>query len=281
MIRASSAHRICTSRPVFDQSKYDAAFKDCKEAVEKKKEDFKIEKLQEYTETVGIATKAKALQKEIDNKILVQQDPLPAGAYNYLQCLWLEENGFISHSNFGFQPTALLKGTHCEQMSIDGLNQYYKISLSKCDRRLTKGFLSGECDIEEIDTISDVKNAETWETYRNVEGISTEYHWQLVAYCYLYEKAKAQLVYTLNVFPEELIPIVTSRYSEEQLMLFHKGEEFIRNLDFKYRHKIYHIESDVIKNDIEFLKSRLVKAEAYYKTLTIEKCLRLHDNTTK
>ena len=137
-----------------------------------------------------------------------------------------------------------------------------------------KGFLSGECDIKYNTSIRDTKCPETWESFRNKSGIETAYYWQLIAYCYLYDCSSAFLDYVLMNTPEELIADYVKNFSEDEYQRFLLTEKAISKLPLEHRVKTYALECD-LESEIEFMLSRLKKAQEYYETLDFETCMNL------
>lgn len=272
MLRASSVHKICTNRPTFDEESCKLAIQELKEKTEKKKIVFDLSQLSILQETNGLKTISNTVAKYLQSKLNYQEDPLPAGAKSYLQTLWLEQNGFNSFSLLE-QSFPLQKGDICEDQAIKALSELFGANYTKNTERITKGFLSGEADIVTDLAVVDTKVPENWESFRKKEGIPSEYYWQLIAYCYLYNKFSASLCYVLLPTPQELIEYYTNKMTANEINKFAKTEEIIKNLDNEDRIKLYHIDSD-IPNDIEFLISRVEKAEAYYSSLNYKKCMK-------
>lgn len=277
MIRASSASRICTNRPTFSQEDLDKSFETLKKKVG---DDFHIENLETYMTTRGIMTVAKDVKKELEKKHLFDTDPLPDGAKSYLQERWLELNyGFVDVSSMEGS-FATMKGNIVEDDAISMTAGYYDLSFKKNTERITKGFMSGECDViytkDGIRIIRDNKSPETWRTFRAKKGISIDYYWQLIAYCYLYDAQAAFLDYTLMPTPSEIVHMITRNLSDINAGKFYDMEDKIINLPTSQRIKTYNVDSFSIISDLEFLKSRLQKAEKYYNTLTYEQCMSIN-----
>lgn len=277
MIRASSAARICTNRPTFNPTDLDTHFNKLKSKVG---DDFDIGNLEIYTTTKGIMTVAKDVKKELEKKRLFETDPLPDGAKSYLQERWLELNyNFIDVSSLEGS-FATMKGNLVEDDAIKMIAGYYDINIKKNTERVTKDFISGECDViyekggNRI--IRDNKSLETWRTFRAKKGISVDYYWQLIAYCYLYDATAAFLDYTLMTTPGEIAHMITKHLSDINASKFYEMEDKINNLPTSHRIKTYAIESFNISSDLDFFQSRLEKAKVYYNQLTFEQCMSIN-----
>jgi hypothetical protein len=134
--------------------------------------------------------------------------------------------------------------------------------------------MSGECDLIYGKVIRDIKVPQNWSSFKSKTGIPLVYHWQLIAYCILYEANQAYLDYILMPTPHELIPKFVRGFSGEDCDKFDETEAAIMSLTLAQRVKTYRVQSDIAA-DITFLESRLVKAEEYYETLTYEKCMKM------
>lgn len=278
MIRSSSAYSICTNRPEFNEDEYYAELSKLKAATAKNKISFNIKSLDKYCETDGIKTQAKKVKALVNKKYLAENDPLPDGAKTYIEERWLELNYDFYDFSVSDGMSQIMKGNICEEPAIDLLSKYYNYKFKKNSERKTFDFIAGECDlhIPERSTIRDVKVPETWKTFRKVQGIPLNYHWQLVAYCYLYGCSNAYLDYVLMPIPEEMIESFTRNFSDRELEKFLKEQEQIKTLALKDRIKTFKVTKD-IQADIIFLESRLKKAKEYYDSLTYRKCMKFPD----
>lgn len=275
MIRASSAYKVVTNKPYFEPEQLEAL----ELKMRGKVSTYDRIHLEEYSKTKGIATDASAIIKELQKEVLVKTDPLPDGAKTYLEELWLENHGFYNFSlrEGSFQ---LQKGNLLEEKAIAEIGTLYKIKdIRKNVIRISSEelFISGECDVQYDDTIRDIKCPQSWNTFRDKEGISLTYKWQLVAYCMLYGKTRAFLDYVLLTTPFELIDVETRGYSEIELNQWRKTQEVISQLPLNKRVKTFELVTN-LEEDIKFLKSRLAKSKEYYNSLTLEKCLKLNTN---
>lgn len=278
MVRASEVHNICTNIPTFDAAEYDEAEKVLKKKVEGKlKTDYIRDNLETYLETRGIVTIAKEFKKQMEKKDAFLNEELPNGAKNYLELKWLE-------NEMGFSPTSTLKmdnmfslkkGTICEDDAIEVVNSVYGTFYKKNEVRKTEGFLTGECDIDDKleNAIFDIKVPESWESFRNKTGIELQYFWQLVAYCKLYGRTQAGILYVLMPTPFELFEEDTKYLSHEAMLKYSSTMDSIESLEPMQRVKSFRVDDDKLQWGLGILSNRLILAEDYYKSLTFEKCM--------
>lgn len=277
MIRCSSAGKICTNRPTFDEAAMMVAADKVKAKIG---EDYDPLKMEEYAKTKGVMTIAKEVLKHMENHKAVQEDPLPDGAKSYLQERWLELNMEFMDVSMVSGNTATRKGNLVEDDAISMVGTLYNLDITKNEERITKGFLTGECDvIYQTPThkiIRDNKSPETWKTFRAKTGISPEYYWQLISYCHQYGAKEAYLDYTLMPDPPEVEEERTKYMSDGDIARYYAMQNSIEALPAEKRVKTYHISQEQVNNDLSFFQARLAKAEAYYNTLTYEKCMKIY-----
>jgi len=269
-------HRICTNRPNFNEDHHESLIAIVKGKVEKTGKVFYFtdSAIDEYCETKGMMGDAKKLRTSLANKYRAENDPLPDGALTYLEELWLENNYNFHDLSLSEQSTQLLKGHACEDDAIKLLSQRYGIEMGKNEERKVIDFLTGECDVTYSNVIRDVKVPETWKGFRSKKGITTQYHWQLIAYCHLYNCNAAYLDYVFMPVPEELMSRYCKGMTDAETEKFFDTQESIKCLLPHQRIKTYRVETN-IHDDIQFMLSRLAKAKEYYETLTYEKCMKM------
>jgi len=70
--------------------------------------------------------------------------------------------------------------------------------------RVSDEFMEGECDVDLPNCVVDVKASWNRKTLQQqvIDGINSDYEWQLQGYCHLYNKPKAILFYGLMNTPE-------------------------------------------------------------------------------
>lgn len=266
MIRCSELYRICTDRPEFDIQVYHAAKNELIEAVRKKGEEY--DEGTDYTTKAGLVTVAKSFEKQKEKEKKFNEDPLPPGALNYLELLWLENNyGFIPYYDLG-QVYAIKKGRDFEEIAIGMVGELHFANYRKNTERISNSriFLTGECDIIWEDIVRDIKVCETWATYRDKKELEIRYFFQVIGYCILYGVSKGYVDYVLienyleGDVPEKFITM----------------EKTIRDLELKYKVKTFEITAEQVEVNKRFILSRLLKAKEYYSTLTFEKCMNLN-----
>ena len=131
MIRSSSAYRICTHRPNFNEEAHDAIY-----GVVKKKADLagvllNSETIDSLCETKGMMTDAKKLRTSFENKFKAENDPLPDGAKTYLEERWLELNQNFHDFSLSGDSFAVNKGNFSEDAAIEVLEDLTEVSSLK------------------------------------------------------------------------------------------------------------------------------------------------------
>ena len=129
---------------------------------------------------------------------------LSAGAKTYIKTKAKEDfYGYRSEINSKY----IQKGLMQEQDSIDLLNTVRFEAYIKNDVRMVDKYMTGEADIVTDDLIIDVKTSWSLETFPALaeEGYESKYEWQLRAYCMLYDKPKAELIYCMVTTSNELL----------------------------------------------------------------------------
>lgn len=128
---------------------------------------------------------------------------LPVGAITELDKMvsqkllnWRHEQDFF----------ALQKGIQCENDSIELYNDFTDEFYVKNIERITKGNLTGECDILDTDKdlVIDIKTSYNKKSHPLNLSASKLYEWQLRAYMHLYDVNNAELVYCLVDTPKDL-----------------------------------------------------------------------------
>lgn len=132
------------------------------------------------------------------------KNELPAGAITLIH--EMVSQGLLNwRDEFDFFTTE--KGKRCEGDSIELYNEINDTFYIKNVARITKGDLTGECDLLDVDKslVIDIKTAYSKKTYPLFLKMSSLYEWQLRAYMYLYDVNSAELAYCLVDTPEDLI----------------------------------------------------------------------------
>ena len=133
-----------------------------------------------------------------------KSEVLSEGAKTYIKSKAKEDfYGYRSEINSKY----LQKGLMQEQDSIDLLNTVRFEDYIKNDVRMVDKYMTGEADIVTDDLIIDVKTSWSLETFPALaeEGYESKYEWQLRAYCMLYDKPKAELIYCMVTTSNELL----------------------------------------------------------------------------
>ncbi len=125
---------------------------------------------------------------------------LSATCKTYLQ-EWYANDDEPIHSKY------IDKGEMVEDDLIDFMAIQLGFGLAeKCRQGRSDEYFTGTCDVELDDTIVDVKAPFNKKTFlQNItEGINTDYEWQLIGYCHLYNKPKGILFYGLMDTPGDV-----------------------------------------------------------------------------
>jgi hypothetical protein len=147
---------------------------------------------------------------------------------------WLKSKLYEKRKSFTSKYTN--KGIRVEEDAI----AYLEIALQlgfvvKNDVRKRNGFLQGECDFLHSDTVYDVKSSYDCFTFPLFESEIPEsnYEWQVQGYMELYNKQKAEVVYTLMDMPQDIV---------DKEAFFKLGREYTKEqyedfcLQYKYSH---------------------------------------------
>lgn len=282
MIRASNLHRVCTNRLEDNSELLQQTKQKLIEKVEAKKLVFSEDKLEEYTTTQGLMTVARDYIAESKKYESFLRDELPMGAKTYMKELWLEINyGFIPFS-LGEEAIPLRKGKMVEEEAIKLIGQLYGLEISKNIDRVNIDFLTGEGDVIYKDSlgtniIRDNKSPISWNSFKNKVDISTEYYWQLIGYCYLYNAKEAYLDYTLMPTPKEILEEVKDKLGEEGYNLHLQMNDNILKLTPTQRVKTFKLQCN-LQEEIDFMLSRVEKCKSYYNSLTYESCMNIFES---
>lgn len=133
------------------------------------------------------------------------KDKLPDGAITVLNTMISQE--LIKWHDNEFDYVTTEKGKICEHESIEIYNEVNDTFYVKNADRITKGILTGECDLldEKESLVIDIKTAYSKKTYPLILKMSKLYEWQLRAYMHLYDVNQAELAYCLVNTPQDLI----------------------------------------------------------------------------
>lgn len=100
------------------------------------------------------------------------------------------------------------KGIDNEEIAIEAYNEMFGYNYVKNEIRLFNEFITGECDIDDIDNdlIVDIKNS--WDLFTFHESKSSDnkiYEWQGQCYMSLYNRSNFRLIYMLTDASDELV----------------------------------------------------------------------------
>lgn len=179
-----------------------------------------------------------------------EKNTLPAGAITELDKMISQQ---LLNWCDSFDFFTLEKGKQCENESIELYNEINDTFYVKNLERVTKGNLTGECDLldKKESLVIDIKTAYSKKTYPFNLKMSKLYEWQLRAYMYLYGVKQAELAYCLVDTPIELI-------AKKDPEHWH----FMNDVELKHRVSRLRIERDVEKE--QHLLKRLNLCAAYY-----------------
>jgi len=153
------------------------------------------------------------------------------------------------------------KGILCEPMAIELYNSVNFKSLVKREGRITKGCLTGECDLIDGDKIVDVKCSWSLESFpvtkREAEADAKKagYEWQGRAYMLLYDKMSHTVAYCMINTPLDLL------YDEQ-------GCHNVDHLPDEMKITTVRFERDYAKDNA--IIDKLVHAKQYYDSVIKE-----------
>lgn len=98
----------------------------------------------------------------------------------------------------------LEKGIANEQEAIDMVNRVRGTNYKKNTDRYTNDYITGECDINTMFDVLDIKCSWDWFTFTDSIG-DASYEWQLRGYMELYQTDRAEVVYCLTEMPYSLL----------------------------------------------------------------------------
>lgn len=205
-------------------------------------------------DVLAIQSKTKAKRTQDEQKLLDELlwATLPDGAITILDKMVSQE--LLNWKDAELDFFTLEKGTRCEADSIELYNELHDTFYVKNTSRITKDFLTGECDIldKKESLVIDIKTAYSKKTFPLRLKISKLYEWQLRAYMYLYDINNAELAYCLVDTPEDLI---SSKDPEHW--------HIMSDVPLKYRVSTLRIERDMEKEKL--LLNRLQNCNQYLK----------------
>lgn len=240
--------------------------------------------LKKYEDTLRAGGSITAKQKETMIGYQKRRDApveLSDTAKTFVQDQWLLNNkGFWKQTDTKFTE----KGLFGEEDSITMLTELDGVFYKKNTERITKGHLTGECDIVSTvngkKVIQDTKTCWDPRTFMNAE-LSKIYEWQLRVYMHLYEADEGWLRYCLTDCPSHIFEYekykLKSKFGiiddslEEVQPLFAQLERNLLFTNSRYtleeKVKTYKIERD--DEIFQQLMDRIPGAVEYYKRIKL------------
>lgn len=186
-----------------------------------------------------------------------KEGPLSVGAKTYIRSLAAQE---IFGIDFDISSKQMEKGLAVEDDSIALLNRVRGLNLSKNAERRTNKFISGECDLFDVQRKRghDLKSSWSAGTFpiAVVDCEDKLYEWQMRGYMALWDADEWEVNYALVDTPEKLIG-----YEPLQMHMVSHIPEFMRLTTWK-------IERDAAKEAAIFEK--VLHARAYYAQVIME-----------
>lgn len=198
-----------------------------------------------------------------------KSDPLSQTTKTYLKELWIRE---IYGRDKDYQTINKFtqKGTMVESDSLDLFQEVSGEKYFKNVEQLENDFITGKPDI--IKPLIDIKSSWDLWTFANVDEkyVKKEHYHQVLGYGWLTGQATGEIVYALVDTPEMLINDemyrLSFKISEEE------AESYKNNFIFKdipVKDRIKRFKFEVLKDDIEELKTKIILCRDYMKGLTL------------
>lgn len=243
-----------------------------------KREDY----ISRLTKKRGLTPTQKARVEEL-KEIASRPPELTKGAKTRIKKIWLfNEKGFKED----IQTKHTRKGNQSEEdgilliSKVDNI-QYHNNNSKKDGGRITKGNLTGACDIIHNGVIHDIKCSWNPLTFMQSD-LTSIYEWQLRAYMYLYNASKAKLRYCLVDCPPEVYideynkykwihNIIDDEHPDYKDLIEQFNANYLYADSGKYteeeRVKTYEIERDEKFEDV--ILQSIDLAIEYYKTIKL------------
>ena len=161
---------------------------------------------------------------------------------------WMKEQIYGYRKNISTKQ--IEKGIEYEDAAIEAVIDWCDLPfVIKNEERFSDEFFTGEPDLLTEDTVIDIKNSWSWETFPLFENeIPTDgYEYQVQVYMHLTGKKKASVIYVLLTTPET--------YNSTEITYDH--------VETKYRYKKFDFVYDT--EIIEDLKQRVINCRTYIK----------------
>lgn len=250
----------------------------------------KQKQLDRYNELISKPQGLTPNQQEELDKLIEKEDEKPSlsvGAKTYIKQVWLKnEKGYVTD----VQTKQTKKGKQAENDTIALLSDVDNVMYIKNEKRITKGNLTGECDVNhyhkpiEQKIIDDAKSSWSPVTFMAAEFTSL-YEWQGRGYMYLYNADIFRLRYCLVDCPPDIYQDEFKRLCYNEGMIDGDGNIFPEyqpladqfHLNHHYsktgfyskeeRVKTFAIERDLEKEKL--MLDAIELAKDYYKTITL------------
>ena len=168
------------------------------------------------------------------------------------------------------------KGLMCEQDSITLLNRVYGTYFSKNELQKGNGWVRGTADVVGPKVVIDVKTAWDITSFRKAV-LTANNKWQMVAYLWLWDRARGYVAYCLVSTPEEFIMDAKRQLAWQMGMIDDTNPEYIEAEQQLERSMTYdHIDEaarvrafpvDLFEEEISLVKERIMAARAFLKSI--------------
>lgn len=219
-------------------------------------------------------------------------------AKSFIKEIWLRNKYGYSEM---IEVNSTEKGLFNEEEAVNMLCELDGRFYEKNERRMQKGYITGECDIyyedhltKEIHDIKCSYNLKTFIAITDIKDVPSNYIYQLHAYMYLYDADVAYLRYVLTDTPEHLVRKEKDRLKykyyhssmlpEEEAELEAYLEPMLQQIERNHKYDIpleQRVKTFEIKRNDELFEtqilSRIPYAKQYYDSLTLGGNARLED----
>lgn len=167
--------------------------------------------------------------------------------------------------------TAILKGIMTEPDSFSLIQEVLGKTYFKNKEKFENEFITGTPDIPDTEAIIDVKSSYDLWTFTAVteESALKEYKQQLIGYCWLTKKKKAEIIFCLNNMPESLLEkefYKMNLQTEEQREIAKKN--FLYD-DIPANKRLKRYTFDVTEDDFKTVEERVKIAREYMGTFEL------------
>jgi hypothetical protein len=198
----------------------------------------------------------------------IKSDPLSETAKTQIRECYIESVYGRKKELF---TTPILKGIMTEPDSFSLVEEVLGKIYFKNKEKLENEFITGTPDIIDVETIIDVKSSLDLWTFTAVDedyALKT-YKQQLIGYCWMTGKKKAEIIFCLNNMPESLLEkelYKMNLQSEEQREVAKKN--FIYD-DIPANKRLKRYIFDVTEDDFNAIEERVILAREYMEMLVL------------